>query len=344
MAQHFLLSPEAKTIDLEKIIKLSDVQAEKQFRLIRWSDTKGKPVCPECGSASYWKMKSSKRYRCSDCKHTYSVTSGTIFADHKLPLRKYILAIALFSQHKKGISAISLSEMLGVQYKTAYVLAHKLRASIVDNQDDSKLEGIIEMDGCYTGTYIRPENNIEDRKDRRLAMNLKGTKRCHIVVRQRVDADIENDMNITQGAVKTRIFTTIGETTKSIEDIALNNVELGATIHSDGAKGYNILEKSFDSIQGDHSISYAGENGECSNQAESFFARFRRMQIGVHHKLSNLYLSNYLGEVAYREDLRRKSNGYMMNDIMKKAMNTPTHSEWCGYWQGNKRVAERLIA
>lgn len=68
------------------------------------------------------------------------------------------------------------------------------------------------------------------------------------------------------------------------------------------------------------------------------------MQIGVHHKLSNLYLSNYLGEVAYREDLRRKSNGYMLNDIMKKAMNTPTHNEWTGYWQGNKRTSERLAA
>jgi len=344
MAQHFLLSPEAKTINIEKIILLSDIQAEKQFRMIRWSDTNGKPVCSECGSTSYWKMKSSKRYRCADCKHTYSVTSGTIFADHKLPLRKYILAIALFTQHKKGLSAISLSEMLGVQYKTAFVLGHKLRAVIVDNQDDSKLEGVVEMDGCYTGSYIRPQNDINNRVDRRLAMNLKGTKRCHIVVRQRVDINVKNNMNITQGAIKTRIFSTMGETTNAIENIAINNIELGSTVHSDGAKGYNVLNKSFDSIQGDHSISYVGKDGECSNQAESFFARFRRMQIGVHHKLSNLYLSNYLGEVAYREDLRRKSNGYMLNDIMKKAMNTPTHNEWCGYWQSNKRTNERLVA
>ena len=83
----------------------------------------------------------------------------------------------------------------------------------------------------------------------------------------------------------------------------------------DGAKGYDDLSAWFDVESGDHSKAYMGENGECSNQAESFFSRFRRMQIGTHHKLSNLYLSNYANEAAYREDTRRLSNGAIFRDI-----------------------------
>ncbi len=108
--------------------------------------------------------------------------------------------------------------------------------------------------------------------------------------------------------------------------------------------GYDNLEAWYKSIKGDHSIAYVGEDGESSNQAESFFSRFRRLQYGQCHKLGLLYLSNYVNEIAYREDNRRVSNKTMMLDIAKKAINTLTHNEWTGYWQGNKRVSEQLVA
>ena len=84
------------------------------------------------------------------------------------------------------------------------------------------------------------------------------------------------------------------------------------------------------------------EDGACNNQSESYNSRFRRMQYGQCHKISNLYISNYANEIAYREDTRRMSNGAIFNDIFSKCLLTPVSNEFCGYWQGNKRVAECL--
>ncbi|WP_025917308.1 transposase [Herminiimonas sp. CN] len=76
----------------------------------------------------------------------------------------------------------------------------------------------------------------------------------------------------------------------------------------------------------------------------SAFSRFRRMQYGQMHKFGNLYLANYANEAAYREDTRRMSNGDIFDDISRKCATTPTSRDWCGYWQDNKRQAERLAA
>jgi hypothetical protein len=264
----------------------------------------------------------------------YTVTSGTLFANHKLELRDYLMAIIIFSNAVKGISASQMSRALGVQYKTAFVLTHKLRAALMDAQNETQLEGIVEMDGCYVGK-TKAENKKENRKDLRLAQNSNPNKRCLLVARQRDDEGF--------GANRTVTAISMGESTKAINAFALKSIVKNSTIHSDGAFGYDQLEAWYESIKGDHSIAYVGDNGESSNQAESFFSRFRRLQYGQCHKIGNLYLSNYANEIAYREDNRRVSNGAMMFDIARKSINTPTHNEWTGYWQGNKRVSELLV-
>ena len=343
MAQHFLLSAKSKTISELEVARMSEEEARVTFEKLRWSDRDGEPTCAVCGCTESYIINSFtptgkpiRRYKCKACRAQYTVTSGTLFASHKLPLRTYLMAIIIFANAVKGISASQVSRALGVQYKTAFVLLHKMRAALLDNQDDMKLSGVVEMDGCYVGK-TRPENKKEDRVDLRLAVNQNPNKRCVLVARQRADEE-------GLGAVKTVTMITKSESTNSIDAFALNNVEKNATIHSDGATGYNNLEAWYNSIVGDHSKAYVGENGECSNQAESFFSRFRRLQYGQCHKLSNLYLSNYVNEIAYREDNRRVSNKFMMLDIASKSINTPTHSEWTGYWQGNKRISERLTA
>lgn len=343
MAQHFLLSAKSKTISELEVARMSEEEARETFEKLRWSDTNGEPVCSVCGCTESYIIntlsstgKTIRRYKCKACRAQYTVTSGTLFANHKLELRTYLMAIIIFANAVKGISASQMSRALGVQYKTAFVLIHKLRAALMDNQDNIKLEGVVEMDGCYVGKS-KPENRRVDRLDLRLAQNSNPNKRCVMVARQRAD---ESGL----GAVKTVTAITKSENSFAIDSFANNNIAKNSTIHSDGASGYDNLSAWFNSIQGDHSKAYVGENGECSNQAESFFSRFRRMQYGQCHHLSNLYLSNYANEIAYREDNRKMSNKAMMLDIISKSINTPTHSEWTGYWQNNKRVSERLVA
>ncbi|AHJ14360.1 IS1595 family transposase [Sulfurospirillum multivorans] len=338
MSQHFLLTAQARDLSLMKLFTMSDDEAFENFKAVRWSDNKGKPVCPSCGNCGeHYFLTTRRHFRCKECNHTFSVTSGTLFASHKLPLKVYLIAIALFTNAVKSISALQFSRDLDVQYKTAWVLSHKIRESLLLNQNNEKLSGVCEVDGVYVGNYIRPANNIEDRIDRRQAY--KPNKRTVISIRQRAEINSK-----CVGSVRTKTFITKGENTSDIKEIIYNSIELGAIIHADEHTGYDHFHAHYDMKRVNHSIEYKSMDGACNNQSESYNARFRRMQYGQCHKISNLYLSNYANEIAYREDTRRMSNGAIFNDIFSKCLATPVSNEFCGYWQGNKRVSERLGA
>ena len=336
MSQHFLLSAEARSLSMVKIMMMSDMEAFELFKNIRWTNTDGKPVCPCCGSVEkHYFLKTRMQFRCKECFHTFSVTSGTIFASHKKTLKIYLLAIALFTNAVKSISALQLSRDLDVQYKTAWVLSHKIRESLMNHIDETKLSGVCEVDGVYVNHYIRPKNHIEERVDRRKVH--KPNKRTIISLRQRADKNSN-----AVGAIRTKTFVTKGENSPVIHDIIYKNVEIGSTIHADEHSGYDVFHAHFDMQRVNHTVEYMGLNGECNNQAESYNARFRRMQYGQCHKIGNLYLSNYANEIAYREDTRRMSNKEIFDDILTKCLNSLVSNEFSGYWQGNKRLAERL--
>ena len=108
------------------------------------------------------------------CRKDFSLTSGTLFAFHKLPLQTYLAVIVIFCNEVKGKSALALSRDLGVQYKTAWVLAHKLREAPASEMKGYQLGGVgkvVELDGAYFGGYIKPSNHRENRRDRRLIRN-----------------------------------------------------------------------------------------------------------------------------------------------------------------------------
>jgi transposase-like protein len=99
VSQHFLLSSKARTLSLASVMRMSDEEAAKMFASIRWASTNGEPVCPHCGSLKSYQDKrpsGATRYRCKDCKGSFALTSGTLFAFHKLPLRTYLAAIVIF--------------------------------------------------------------------------------------------------------------------------------------------------------------------------------------------------------------------------------------------------------
>src|SRR5271165_7037620 len=173
MAQHFLLSAEAKSLSLARVFTMKDDEAEMTFRRIRWADTAGEPTCPHCGGIDAYdcrRLKGAPRFRCRACVKDFSITSGTLFASHKLPLRCYLAAIALFCNEVKGKSALALSRELSVSYKCAFVLLHKLREAMAEELKGRIVGGagkVAEVDGGYFGGYIKPANRKENRKDRR---------------------------------------------------------------------------------------------------------------------------------------------------------------------------------
>jgi transposase-like protein len=325
MAQHFLLSSAAKSLSLATVARMSEEEAWDALRLIRWSDTKGEPVCPRCGCLDSYTYRTRKVFRCKGCKHQFTVTSGSIFSSRKMAIRDYLLAIAIFVNGAKGHSALQLSRDLSCNYKSAYVLAMKLREAVANGVADEKVSGHVEIDGAHFGGYIKPTNRKENRIDRRLAEHQTGKRRVVIVMRERNG--------------KTLSFVAASEDA-SLPAIKAR-VANGSTVYADEAAHWDELHARYLTKRINHSVAYS--DGDVStNQAESFFSRLRRAEIGTHHHIAGPYLNAYANEMAWREDNRRVSNGVLYLMMADAAPKHPVSKQWCGYWQRSvpKKAAE----
>jgi transposase-like protein len=168
MAQHFLLSAAARTLSLKAIYKAGEEAAHETFCKMRWPETDGEAICPDCGCCETYKITTRRKFKCKGCHRQFSVTSGTIFASRKMAFVDLLAAICITVNAAKGVSMIQLSRDLDCQYKTAFVLAHKLReAMAAEVQTGEMLKGHVEVDGAYFGGHVRPVNLKEDRVDRR---------------------------------------------------------------------------------------------------------------------------------------------------------------------------------
>src|ERR1700683_510568 len=157
MSQHFLQSAAAKTLSLAQVFRMSDADAEDMLRKLRWPATDGAPVCLHCGGLNAYECRrpsGALRFRCKACVKDFTITSGALFASHKLPLRAYLAAIAVFCNEVKGKSALALSRDLGVSYKCAFVLQHKFREAMAEEMKGRVVRGegkVAEVDGGYFG-------------------------------------------------------------------------------------------------------------------------------------------------------------------------------------------------
>jgi transposase-like protein len=321
MSQHFLLSPAAKTLSLAKVMRMSDADARDTFRKIRWSETDGAPVCPECGGTESYDLAARKVYKCKACSKQYSITSGTIFSSRKLAVRDILAAIAIFINGAKGYSALQLSRDLSVDYKTSFVLLHKVREAIEVARESGALSGSVEVDGAYFGGYVKPANERKDRKDLRKKIHQSGKRQVVVVMRQR------------QGRTITRV------TGSEADGVALvrANVVHGSTIHADEASHWDKLAAHFPIKRINHQEAYS-KDGANTNQAESFFSRLRRAEIGIHHHIAGRHLHAYATEMAWREDFKRVGNGTQYAMTVAAVTVAPKSIEWCGYWQRNRTV------
>jgi len=322
MAQHFLLSKAAKTLSLAAVFTMKDVDAEMAFRRIRWADTDGAPVCPHCGGVDAYdcrRLKGAPRFRCRACVKDFSITSGTLFASHKLPLRAYLAAIAIFCNEVKGKSALALSRDLNVSYKCAFVLLHKLREAMAAELKGRIVGGegkVAEVDGGYFGGYVRPANIREHRKDRRYSEHQSGKRKAVVVIRER------------GGNTVPAVFKTEGQATRFI----MSRIKPGTVVNADESGAWNALHGRFEMRRINHQEAYSLD-GACTNWAEEFFSRMRRAEIGHHHYIAGDYLLRYAQEASWREDNRRLSNGEQVNRLAGLAMRRAKSPDFSGYWQ-----------
>lgn len=327
MAQHFLQSKAARTLSLAQVFRMSEAEAETSFRKIRWSETEGGAVCPACGgldSYEYRRPTGLLRFRCKACGKNYSLTSGTLFASHKAPLLAYLAAIAVFMNEVKGKNALALSRDLGMSHKACWILLHKVREAMAEEFRGRKVGGdgrVAEVDGAYFGGHVRPANLAKDRRDRRRIANQSGKRQSVIIVRER------------NGHSLPAVFRSEGTALAWIK----SRVELGTVVNADEAGGWNDLQSKYEMKRINHQEAYSLD-GACTNQAESYFSRLRRAEMGHHHHVSGPYLLRYAQESAWREDARRTDNGAQVRRVTELALKRGPSVDFSGYYQRHMKT------
>jgi transposase-like protein len=333
MAQHFLLSAAARTLSLASVAPMSDEEAERVFIRLRWSGNDGNAYCPHCSCTTVYMARrpsGSARWRCKACRKDFSVTSGTLFAFHKMPLRSYLMAIAIFANEIKGKSMLTLSRDLGTQYKTAFVLAHKIREAMACEVRQTPIGGEdkkAEIDGGYFGGHVKPANRRENRRDRRLRENRTGKRKVVVVIRERGE----------NGKTVPGVFRSEVEALSFIR----RQVPQGTTLYGDAAGPWIELYGRYTLHRVNHEEAYSlgGDDEINTNPAESFFSRMRRGEIGHYHHIVGPYLLRFAQEAAWRENYRRASNGTQVDRLVALAMHNKPSVDFCGYWQRSRVAA-----
>jgi transposase-like protein len=328
MAIHFLQSKAARTLSLAEVFRMTEEEAETAFRKIRWTDTQGEPVCPECGGIDPYQHRRPTgllRFRCKACGKNFSITSGTLFASHKAPFRAYLAAIAVFLNEVKGKNALALSRDLGMSHKACWVMLHKMREAMAAEFKGRKIGGadkVAEVDGAYFGGYVRSANHVENRRDRRKAMNQTGKRQSLVIIRERNGNSLPAVFKSEDSAaawIKSRVVT-------------------GTVVNADEAASWDGLNKRFEMRRINHSECYS--DGEaCTNMAESYFSRNRRGEIGHHHHVSGPYLLRYAQEASWREDQRRVDNGAQVRRVTQLALTSKPSIDFGGYYQRHVKAA-----
>lgn len=191
-----------------------------------------------------------------------------------------------------------------------------VREAIELARDNGALSGNVEVDGAYFGGYVKPANEAKDRKDRRKKVHQSGKRQVVVVMRAR------------DGRTMTRVRPSEADGV----DLVRDNVLPGTVVYADEAAHWDKLAAFFPIKRINHQVAYS-KDGANTNQAESFFSRLRRAEIGIHHHIAGRYLEAYATEMAWREDFKRLDNGTQYTTAVAAAAVAPQSARWSGYWQ-----------
>ncbi|MGH8371117.1 MAG: IS1595 family transposase [Gammaproteobacteria bacterium] len=349
MGQHHSRKASTRDLTLFEVAEWSDDKARTFIENIVGPN--GQQVCPKCGLVDVHYKRRHGRYSCRGvgCSHTFSVTSASPFRGRKLPVRQILRAIVLFVHESQGHSANQLQAKLKVQYKTAFVLQHKIRDALTRSAPQAKLEGTVEIDGAYISGRIRKGRKMKHKR-RPPAIPVKYGHRAKIPNRpnprhpnQRVLAVCRQLGAPGTGAALTAVEIIKREHKHECEAVALKWIKPGATVRTDECTGYgNLKHLGFIHQTVNHSIEFSTDDGISENQAESFFSRFRHM-IWEHHRITPHYMIDYAWECAFREDMRRHTLRETTELLIRRVFCAGPSADWTGYWQGNHRRVEKML-
>jgi transposase-like protein len=283
----------AQEINLVELIEQfgSEDRCRAYLEALRWPSG---VRCIRCGSSKISRIKARDQFDCDACTYQFSVRAGTIFHDSHLPLWKWFLAVYVMGESKNGISANQMKRMLGVSYKTAWYLCHRIRAAMVDLNPEP-LTGIIEADETYTGGA--PLMFGKKTKGRHVG----GNKTAVIGAVER------------GGRVRLKVSEHVNRKALHafLKDVIADEAE---AIYTDDYQAYRGIA---DGNTRHQTVNHTREwvQGDVHTQTmEDVWSLFKRSVIGSYHHLSVKHLQAYLDELAFRYNNRE--NAYLFRDTL----------------------------
>lgn len=273
-------------------------KAREHLEAIRWENG---VYCPHCGNTnaeSIHKLagKSTRPglFQCNACREHFTVTVGTVMERSKIPLAKWVLGFHLMAASKKGISAHQLHRMLGITYKTAWFMAHRIREAMKEDITDTGPLGgegkIVEADETYWGRredgYVSPA-----RKGKPYLKRKKPMKNAIV--------------GLVERGGKTRTVHVQHATRDAVREILVTTADRKSTLYTDESNLYPITGKEFakhDTVK--HSAKEYVRGDVHSNTIENVFSVFKRGMVGVYQHCGEAHLHRYLAEFDFRYNRR----------------------------------------
>jgi transposase-like protein len=254
----------------------------------RWAHV---PGCPHCGDTNVYKMVGKEggrekhfRWRCRGCKQQFSVRTGTVFEDSRIPMRHWCFAFWRAATSKKGVSALEIHRQTGLSYKSCLFMLHRIRFAMAPT-DGNPLSGIVEADETVVGgTKTGPRKGKGQAKSIVMAMVERGGK-----VRSLVVPDV---------------------TAKSLKTAIRRNVDRRARLMTDEGKGYIGLDKEFAAHETVNHTSKEYVRGDVyTNTVEGYFGLLKKGINGIYHSVSTKHLHRYVAEFEFRWNHRDLRDG-----------------------------------
>jgi len=299
-------------------------KAREYLEAIQWPNG---PVCPHCGNVDPARItklagKSTRPgvHKCKECSKPFTVTVGTVFERSHIKLNLWLAASAMMAASKKGVSAHQLHRMLGVTYKTAWFMAHRLReAMAVDTKSRGPMGGegkTVEADETYFG----PKDDQTPRPRAASQGPRTGGQRKPGFYKRTVMALVERGGEV-------RSFHVEHANTETVKEVLFRNIDRKSTLYTDQAGFYKQPGKDFDAHRSvnhskDEWVRIEGDRKVHTNTIENVFSVFKRGMIGTYQHVGEAHLHRYLAEFDFRYN-RRTAVGFtdaMRNDDLLAAI------------------------
>lgn len=264
----------------------NDKVATAYFAQMRWD---GKPVCPHCGNEKCYTYQDNRRFKCASCKKQFTAKSGTIFADTKIGMHKWFVAIYLLVSHKKGVSSHQLARDIKVTQKTAWFMLHRVRHALVSGSFEAPAKGVAQADEVYIGGLEKWKHG--DKKTQGTQGRSTKTKTPVIGVRDGHGNVFAKKVDDTKR--------------ETVQEFIRENVAKGSILMTDEYQAYVGLEGDYDHRICEHKAKeYVSPWDTTTNGIENYWMHLRGMIRGTHHYVSDNHLDKYICAQSFRYNHR----------------------------------------